>query len=144
MSTIRFKPRSLDIPEADPFNDDLLGRKECAENLTAFVESLSEPFVLAIDSPWGTGKTTFLRMWLHHLKNQGFPCLYFNAWANDFSDSPLVSLIGELGEGVAQLRLGEEQQGAALSMSRFRGQGGATAGITKPQADGNENETTII
>lgn len=110
---IRFKPQPLAIPEADPFKEDLLGRKESAENLTAFVESLAEPFVLAIDSPWGTGKTTFLRMWRQHLENQGFPCLYFNAWENDFTDSPLVSLIGELGEGVAQLRLDEEQGRAA-------------------------------
>ncbi|MSU22081.1 MAG: hypothetical protein EXS30_11885 [Pedosphaera sp.] len=113
MDDLRFKPRPLEIPEDDPFKWDLLTRKDSAEILTAFVGSLAEPFVLAIDSPWGTGKTTFLRMWLQYMKNQGLPCLYYNAWENDFSESPLVSLIGELGSGIESLRLGGEQEKTA-------------------------------
>lgn len=106
----------VEIPENEPFKGDLLARKQSAEILTDFAESLSEPFVLAIDSPWGTGKSTFLRMWLQHLKNKGFRCLYFNAWENDFSDSPLVSLIGELGSGIEALKLGDNKEKAALKI----------------------------
>jgi predicted AAA+ superfamily ATPase len=95
----RFKPPVLEIPADAPFKHDLLEREQSAEVLTQFVSRLDEPFVLAIDSPWGSGKTTFLKMWLRSLQNRGFPCLYFNAWQNDFSDSPLVSLIGEIGDG---------------------------------------------
>jgi predicted AAA+ superfamily ATPase len=93
MKEVRFKPHAIPISKDDPFKEDLLGRRERAEILTEFVGSLTEPFVLAIDSPWRTGKTTFLKMWMQHLENEGFPRLYFNAWENDFSDSPLVSLI---------------------------------------------------
>jgi KAP family P-loop domain len=107
MKSIKFKPTAIDIPADDPFKNDLLSRKDSAEILTEFIGNLDEPFVLAIDSPWGTGKTTFLKMWLQYAMNQKIQCLYFNAWENDFSESPLVSLIGELGAGISALRLGE-------------------------------------
>jgi hypothetical protein len=109
MKSIKFKPTAIEIPAGEPFKNDLLARKDSAEILTEFIASLDEPFVLAIDSPWGTGKTTFLKMWLQYAQNQKFQCLNFNAWENDFSDSPLVSLIGELGAGVSAMRLGDEQ-----------------------------------
>src|ERR1043166_4063665 len=104
---MRFKPTPVQIPQDAPFKEDLLSRRQSAEVLTEFVASLMEPFVLAIDSPWGTGKTTFLKMWLPFLQNQGFHCLYFNAWENDFTESPLVSLIGEVGAEIDTLSLGD-------------------------------------
>ena len=110
---MRFKAPIIDIPSEAPFKHDVLERQPCADVLTQFVLRLNEAFVLAIDAPWGSGKTTFLRMWLQSLQNQGFHCLYFNAWQNDFSDSPLVSLIGEICEAIKKLRLGDEQQTAA-------------------------------
>ena len=113
---MKFKPSAIEITIGDPFKDDLLSRKDSAEVLTEFVGSLGETFVLGIDSPWGTGKTTFLKMWLQHLKNLSFPCLYFNAWENDFSDSPLVSLIGELEISIDALRLGERQEAIAFEI----------------------------
>ena len=113
MDDTRYKPKAIEVTEVDPFKEDLLGRKDSAEILADFVATLCEPFVLTIDSPWGTGKTTFLRMWKQHLQNQGFACLYFNAWENDFSDSPLVSLIGEMGVGIETLKLGGAQEKAA-------------------------------
>ncbi|HEY1170461.1 MAG TPA: P-loop NTPase fold protein [Verrucomicrobiae bacterium] len=109
MDNIRFKSRPVSIPEDNPFKEDLLGRQESAAVLTDLVTSLSEPFVLSIDSPWGTGKTTFLKMWLQQLRNQNVPCLQFNAWENDFSDEPLVSLVGELGAAIDAMKLPESQ-----------------------------------
>lgn len=93
---MRIKIPPLNIPEDNPFAEDQLDRKQSAEVLTQFISTIKEPFVLAIDSPWGTGKTTFINMWLNYLKIEGFPCLYFNAWENDFTDDPLVSFIGEM------------------------------------------------
>ena len=113
---MKFKPTSIQILETEPFKWDLLNREDSAKALTDFVGNLEETFVLAIDSPWGSGKTTFLKMWLQYLRNEGFHCLYFNAWENDFSDSPLVSLIGELGTGIDALRLGEKQEATAFKI----------------------------
>ena len=94
---MKLKPSPIEISADDPFKYDVLSRRESCETLTEFVSSLEEPFVLSIDAAWGSGKTTFLKMWAEHLKKQSFSTIYFNAWENDFSDSPLVSLIGEFG-----------------------------------------------
>ena len=97
---IRIQPREIDVPENDPFKNDLLGRKESVEVLTHLVGSLEGPCVLAVDAPWGSGKTTFLRIWTQYLRNQGFSVVEFNAWETDFAGDPFVSLSTELTEGL--------------------------------------------
>lgn len=97
------KSKELLIPEDNPFLNDSLNRKESAEALTQFVLSTVDPMVVCIDAPWGQGKTTFLRMWEQHLKNNQIPTIYFNAWENDFSDDALISLIGEIGSALSDL-----------------------------------------
>lgn len=97
---IRIQPREIDVPEDDPFKNDLLGRKESVEVLTHLVGSLEGPCVLAVDAAWGSGKTTFLRIWAQYLRNQGFGVVEFNAWETDFAGDPFVSLSTELTEGL--------------------------------------------
>ena len=99
---IRIQPKDVDIPDDDPFRNDLLGRKESAEFLTSIIASIDGPCVLAIDAPWGTGKTTFLNMWSQHLRNLGFPVVKFNAWETDFTGDPFVALSSELTEQLGQ------------------------------------------
>ena len=96
---IRIQPREIEVPEDDPFKNDLLGRREPAEILTHIVGSIDGPCVLAIDAAWGTGKTTFLKIWsqyLRNLRNEGFPVVEFNAWETDFAGDPFVALSTEL------------------------------------------------
>ncbi|MGO9121107.1 MAG: P-loop NTPase fold protein [Desulfomonilaceae bacterium] len=100
---MQLKPTSIDVDPEQPFKNDLLSRLPSAEMLTGLLASVREPLVLSIDAPWGAGKTTFLRMWQQHLKNNSFATLYFNAWENDFTNDALVSLIGELGLGLEEL-----------------------------------------
>ena len=97
---IRIQPLEIEIPEDDPFRHDLLDRREAVEILTHFVGNLEGPCVLAVDAAWGFGKTTFFRMWSHHLGNQGFPVVAFNAWETDFSEDPFLTLYSELTEGL--------------------------------------------
>ncbi|WP_454064060.1 KAP family P-loop NTPase fold protein [Candidatus Nitrospira salsa] len=85
----------IEIPEDKPFKNDQLGRNREIAQLTQIISTLDQPSVLAIDSSWGTGKTTFLRMWQASIRKE-FPCLIYNAWENDFTADPLVSFIGEL------------------------------------------------
>ncbi len=94
------KPQEIEVIEGSPFQNDKLDRKESAKVLTEFVLSSNEPMVVCIDAPWGQGKTTFLRMWEQHLKDEEIPTLYFNAWENDFTDDAFVSLIGEIGSAI--------------------------------------------
>ena len=101
---IRIQPREIDVPENDPFKNDLLGRKESVEVLTHLVGNFEGPCVLAVDAAWGNGKTTFLRIWAQYLHKQGFPVVEFNAWETDFSGDPFVALSTELTEGLHEYK----------------------------------------
>lgn len=96
------------IDKEDPFLNCKLEREPIADNLTKIIEGIDGGFVLSIDSPWGTGKSTFIEMWVQKLTNEKqndekqnniFP-IYFNAWENDFQDNPLIALIGELAKNL--------------------------------------------
>ncbi len=93
---IRVQPRELQIPDDDPFGEDLLDRRESVEVLTDILGSIDGPCVLAVDAAWGTGKTTFLKMWAKHLQIQGFAVVEFNAWETDFSGDPFLALSSEV------------------------------------------------
>ena len=97
---IRIQPKEIEVPEDNPFENDLLGRREPADILTHIVGSIDGPCVLAIDAAWGTGKTTFLKIWSQYLRNEGFPVVEFNAWETDFTGDPFIALSGELVAGL--------------------------------------------
>lgn len=89
------------MKELNSFNDDLLERKQIAINLTNILKCKDNLNVLAIDSSWGTGKTTFINMWIDMLKNTNefnseFETMYFNAWENDYIKDSLISLLTEI------------------------------------------------
>ncbi|MDP5199908.1 P-loop NTPase fold protein [Flavobacterium sp. DG2-3] len=90
------KHKEFEISQDNPFENCKLNRKKYADILTNIIESYTEGFVLAINNKWGSGKTTFVRMWEQELKNKSFQTLYFNAWENDFENNPLTALVGEL------------------------------------------------
>lgn len=97
---IRIQPLGIEVPEEEPFRDDLLNRKESIEVLTQLVASFEGPCVLALDAEWGNGKTTFLRMWSRYLRNLEFPVVEFNAWETDFAKEPFLALSIELTRGL--------------------------------------------
>ena len=93
---IRIQSPAIPILKDDPFAHDLLEREASSELLTRIVSRIEGPCVLAIDAPWGHGKTTFLNMWTQWLRNEGFPVVAFNAWETDFTDRPFLALSAEL------------------------------------------------
>lgn len=86
---------NIEIPQDNPFLNCKLERKKYAEVLKEVVSS-SNGFVLAINNEWGTGKTTFIKMWRQLLINENFRTIYFNAWENDFETTPLPAILAEL------------------------------------------------
>lgn len=78
-----------------PFEKCALGRQPYAELLTEIVSKTNEG-VISLNGGWGTGKTTFVRMWEVLLKNRGYTTLYFNVWDNDYTIDPMVSLMSQL------------------------------------------------
>lgn len=98
--------------------DDKLERRKYAEFLKSMLENCDKyrredsdgAYVIAIDSPWGTGKTRFAKMLRNYLENRtsdtptkapidpssGFLTVYYNAWDTDFSTDALEPLIYSL------------------------------------------------
>ena len=93
---IRVQPLPIEVPTCDPFKNDLLGRKAFAESLAATLGGIEGPGVFAIDGQWGTGKTTFVRMFQQHLRNEGFGVATINAWDTDYADDPLAALVSSV------------------------------------------------
>ena len=92
----------IKIPEKNPFKNDKLGRKDYIIKLTDVVLSYQDGVVFALNGAWGSGKTTFVKMWKQYLMNQGVPVAYYNAWVDDISDEPLYSLLKQLNEVVGK------------------------------------------
>lgn len=90
------KPAEVAVPDDDPFKNDRLDRRQTAEALSRFIGTIDGPCVVSLDAEWGMGKTTFLRMWQAHLRDQGFPVVMFNAWDNDFANEPFLALSEEM------------------------------------------------
>jgi ABC-type dipeptide/oligopeptide/nickel transport system ATPase subunit len=93
---MKYRLSELDIPAGNPFQNDVLDRKPLVEFLAGLIGRLSGPFVLALDSPWGSGKTTLVRMLMAKLEQETFKCVYFNAWTVDYVTDPLVALVSAI------------------------------------------------
>jgi len=74
--------------------------KLLAEALTNRFKQSEEPYVIAINGSWGTGKSLFLNMWKDDLEKQKIPCLHFNAWEYDYMENPLLAFITALGKQI--------------------------------------------
>lgn len=94
-------------------DDDLFARKQYAKIGMKLIENHPTEkgaCTIAIDAPWGVGKSTFLHMWINELdlgntlmypepayrsefRGKNVLPIYYNAWENDFSDSTMVPLL---------------------------------------------------
>lgn len=101
MNTIN--KNEIAVPSENPFENCKLGREKIAISLTKIIKNVNidNGFVISIDSPWGTGKTTFIDMWKALLeKEEEIICVKFNAWDSDFYNNPLVSILENLDETI--------------------------------------------
>lgn len=93
---LNLKLNEIHPNKENPFEHCKLGREKYAKVLTDIINLYSSGFVLALNNKWGTGKTTFVKMWQKHLESHEFETIYFNAWENDFDNNPLVAIMSEL------------------------------------------------
>jgi hypothetical protein len=118
----RLDPKTLARALTDePTTNDLLGFADYAAALASFIEfhrdqiqaeadpqrRLSKPLTIGIDAPWGTGKTSLMKMIEARLAKDKFQTLWFNAWKYDQEESLWAALaLKILGQGVARQRFG--------------------------------------
>lgn len=110
---------------------DLFSRKEFADRLTTVITNFypfyEEAFVLSLNAKYGSGKTTFLKMWANQLNTDGYEVIYINAWESDFDEEPLIaiiySLLSQVPENQSAKRIKSATQGilgaAALGVTQY-------------------------
>ncbi|UUI63013.1 MULTISPECIES: P-loop NTPase fold protein [Aeromonas] len=76
---------------------DRLDHARYAEFLTNYLaaEGKQRNYVLNLNAEWGAGKTWFIKRWYMELK-QHYPTVYIDAWQQDFSDDPLLTVISSI------------------------------------------------
>lgn len=79
-----------------PFDGDYLRRRELAEKLTTYLGRLNTGAVLALDAPWGEGKTWFGKNWSAKLQEDGYKTVYIDAFEQDYVEDPFMLLAAEL------------------------------------------------
>lgn len=112
-------------------NADKLNRKASADFLSSYLikrytlaktQHHSDSLVMNIRANWGHGKTFFLERWAKDLEDLNHPVVFFDAWANDFSDDPLVGFISEidqcLSKHFSKMPLAKRQLDNALATGR--------------------------
>ena len=92
----QLRPEELSVSADRPYEADLLGREPFGEGLTRLVDYGAGTGVVLIDAGWGSGKTTFLRMWTQQARNDGNVVASLNAWDGDYRDNPLVYIAEQL------------------------------------------------
>lgn len=86
--------------------DDVIDRKQYADFLTKSVikaerlewEDGQPGLTIALDAPWGAGKSFFIRRWMQDLSDAGHPVVLFDAWRNDLGEEAVIPLMAAVKE----------------------------------------------
>lgn len=109
------------VDTAAPWSDDVLKRSELAQQLTAALSTVTQPFVLGLHGEFGNGKTFFIRRWQQELLNAGDVAVYFNAWKTDYAPEPLIAFTAAIKKQLKGHKLTEDDDaGNALATSAGR------------------------
>jgi nucleoside-triphosphatase THEP1 len=116
---MRLFPPPLEIGDEEGFTPakDIFGRAHLGSGLTNLVGSVSDPTVIAVDGQWGSGKTTFLKMWAGELRKSNFPVVYFDAFERDYVDDAFLAIASEIIQLAKEKKKANTSKGEALVRS---------------------------
>lgn len=79
--------------------EDKLNRRKYAEYLYYYLEQKgkSNNTVINLNAEWGAGKSYFLKRFYNSIKDV-HPCVYIDAWKQDFSDDAFLTLFSSLSQ----------------------------------------------
>lgn len=95
---MRLFPSEFKINFDEGFSEenDLFNRKPFGDILTKIISSTDHSLSIVLEGNWGTGKTTFLKLWAGELKKQNFPVIFFDAFEADFHSDAFLPLVAEI------------------------------------------------
>ena len=110
-------PRS-DVVGDNAFDGDVLQRDRVADKLTGYIDRLREGAVLAIDAPWGEGKTWFGRNWAKRLEDEKRTVIFIDAFEQDYVEDPFLLLAAEIAEVMDDKSIAEDLRKSAVGVMK--------------------------
>jgi hypothetical protein len=89
-------PVSISADDGFKPDIDIFNRKPFGENLLNLILNTDDKLVLALDAPWGEGKSTFIRMWRGLLKQNDILNVYFDAFESDYQSDPFLAIYSHI------------------------------------------------
>lgn len=88
----------VEIKEDEGFSKevDIFNRKPFGEALFNLIKNTDDELVLALDAPWGEGKSTFIKMWRGYLTKNKVKHVYFDAFENDYQLDPFLAISSQI------------------------------------------------
>jgi len=101
------------------FDNDAFNRKELADKLTTYLERLRDGAVIAIDAPWGEGKSWFGRNWAMKLESDEYKVIYIDAFEQDYVEDPFMLITSEILDTIKdENKLKEELKKGAIAVGK--------------------------
>lgn len=118
---LKLKRKAIEISSSNIFENDKLQRRESVRNLTELLKNIDSPVVFSINAPWGSGKTTYLRMLHASLELETRKPIYFSAWETDFAADPLLAFLGEINLNITSFIGGDKKKSKAWEQAKKAG-----------------------
>ena len=96
------RPDNFEVPATNPYQHDTLDRRDFANSLSKLIQFGTGSGVIAIDGGWGSGKTSFVRMWAQDARQRGHVVALINAWDGDYQGSALKFIATRLAAELKQ------------------------------------------
>lgn len=125
---MRTPPAANESETMSYWDNDKLNRQQDAEIIIATALKIHDEgvvtgkngLVMAINAPWGGGKSYLLDGIAEDLGHAGCKVLRFNAWENDYSKDALSSFLAEMGDQIESLFSTDNDTVAAFKKSAKR------------------------
>ena len=98
----------IEVSKEDPFKNDLLDRKDAIKSYTRLLSKVQGPGVISVNATWGDGKTTFMKMWAAHLRQNNIIVTDLNVWDSDHSNNPLNAITSSLTKQLLKSKIIDE------------------------------------
>ncbi len=82
----------LVVGDSDGFTNDIFERKSFGDSLLGLIKHSDDGLVISLDSQWGEGKTTFIKMWQGALKEEKIANIYIDAFQNDYNNDAFITI----------------------------------------------------
>lgn len=82
----------LVVGDSDCFTNDIFERKSFGDSLLGLIKHSDDGLVISLDSQWGEGKTTFIKMWQGALKEEKIANIYIDAFQNDYNNDAFITI----------------------------------------------------